>query len=426
MKKLLMLGTSYGTCLMLEYAKSQGVYTIVTDYNEPEHSPGKQISDEYWMINTGDLDALEAKCRAENVDAVVCGISEFNLEMCMELCRRLGLPCYCTPEAWHYSRDKVDYKKLATAIGAPLADDYFLSDPPTREELDQIKYPVVVKPVDLSCNRGISYVHDEKELLEACDYARSMSKSRKLVIERMLHGEEWYGTYALADGKVSLLGLCAMYAEPGYPKFCYSITSTLSNHVEDFCREINPHIERVLQEVGCREGYAWTQAMLDEDGHFYIIEMGYRLDGDMMYVPFKDLLGFDTVAWIVDYALGEKNDPKLLPPSQEKAFKRVATSYMLWTNELGGTIGAIEGLDEVKSWPGVTVDSLAAPGDPIRPYGPLGCILFTTENVEDMIEMIRKINDTVRITNTDGKNVLIYYTDFDYLRGVYREGLEGK
>ena len=123
MKKLLMLGTSYGTGLMLDYAKSQGVHTIVTDYLEPEHSPGKLIADEYWMINTGDLDALEAKCRAENVNAVVCGISEFNLEMCMALCKRLGLPCYCTPEAWHYSRDKVDYKKLATSLGAPLATD---------------------------------------------------------------------------------------------------------------------------------------------------------------------------------------------------------------------------------------------------------------------------------------------------------------
>lgn len=96
MKKLLMLGTSYGTCEMLRYAKSIGVHTIVTDYNEPEHSLGKQISDEYWMINTGDLDTLEAKCREEDVNAVVCGISEFNLEMCMELCRRLSLQCY-----WH-------------------------------------------------------------------------------------------------------------------------------------------------------------------------------------------------------------------------------------------------------------------------------------------------------------------------------------
>ncbi len=426
MKKLLMLGTSYGTCLMLEYAKSKGVYTIVTDYNEPEHSPGKQISDEYWMLNTGDLDALEKKCREEGVNAVVCGISEFNLEMCMELCRRLGLPCYCTPEAWHYSHDKVDYKALATALGAPLADDYFLSDPPTREELDKVKYPVVVKPIDLSCNRGISYVYNEEELFKAMDYARSMSSSRKLVVERMLHGEEWYGTYALADGEVHLLALCAMYAQPGYPKFCYSITSTLSNHVEDFCREINPHIENVLKAVGCREGYAWTQAMLDEDGHFYILEMGYRLDGDMMFVPFKELLGFDTVAWIVDYARGLRNDPAALPPSQEKAFARVATSYMLWCNEKGGKIGAIEGLDEVKSWPGVTVDSLAAVGDPIRPYGPIGCILFTTDNAEEMFELIRKVNDTVRVTNTKGENVLIYYDDFDYLRRVYQEGLEGK
>ena len=32
----------------------------------------------------------------------------------------------------------------------------------------------------------------------------------------------------------------------------------------------------------------------------------------------------------------------------------------------------------------------------------------------------------VRIKNTDGENVLIYYNDFDYLRGVYQEGLDGK
>ena len=45
MKKLLMLGTSKASCEMIEYAKSQGVYTIVTDYLEPEKSKAKLIAD---------------------------------------------------------------------------------------------------------------------------------------------------------------------------------------------------------------------------------------------------------------------------------------------------------------------------------------------------------------------------------------------
>ena len=109
--------------------------------------------------------------------------------------------------------------------------------------------------------------------------------------------------------------------------------------------------------------------MLDEDGHFYIIEMGYRLDGDMMYIPIKSLLGFDTVAWIVDYALGRRNDPAMLPPSQTKAYKRCGSSYMLWTNN-DGVIASIEGLDVIAAIPGVTVDSLACVGDELTKYQP--------------------------------------------------------
>ena len=38
MKKLLMLGTSKGSCEMVEYAKSQRIYTIVIYPRSPEES----------------------------------------------------------------------------------------------------------------------------------------------------------------------------------------------------------------------------------------------------------------------------------------------------------------------------------------------------------------------------------------------------
>ena len=48
MEKLLMLGTSLASREIIEYAKTQGVYTIVTDYLEPEKSTAKLISREYF------------------------------------------------------------------------------------------------------------------------------------------------------------------------------------------------------------------------------------------------------------------------------------------------------------------------------------------------------------------------------------------
>ena len=59
MKKMLMLGSSNGSCALVQRAKEMGIHTIVTDYLPPERSRAKGKSDEYWMLNTGDVDALE-------------------------------------------------------------------------------------------------------------------------------------------------------------------------------------------------------------------------------------------------------------------------------------------------------------------------------------------------------------------------------
>jgi transcriptional regulator with XRE-family HTH domain len=111
--------------------------------------------------------------------------------------------------------------------------------------------------------------------------------------------------------------------------------------------------------------------------------------------------------------------------------KEVADALQLQTvtynrYETGARDIPVSVLSDLADFYGVTVDSLACVGDSIRPYGPVGCILFTTDDAEEMFRLIQRVNDTVRIQNTDGENVLIYYDDFDYLRRVYREGLEGK
>lgn len=425
MEKLLMLGTSLESKEIIEYAKSQGMWTITTDYLPPEKSRAKLISDEYWMINTADLDALESKCREVGVTAVICGVSEFNLEMCMELCKRLGLPTYCTPEAWHYSRDKADFKLLCREVGAPIPEDYFLSPELTAEELATVKYPVVVKPVDLSGNRGITYCYNEAELIEAYRYAQSVSKNPKIVVERMLSGREWYGYYALAKGEIRQIALNAMEAEPGYLKNLYSLTTTVTDHIEQFMEEINPAVEEVLRRVGCKEGIAWVQVMLDEDGHFYIIEMGYRLPGDLPQVAYPHTMGFDSVKWLTDYARGIEITPDMLPEVQKGAYTKCGCGYSLWTHK-EGILSQAKGIDELTQIPGITYHSLNQVGDHFAKHRPLGVFGVRADTIDEFCEKIQKINETLVMLDENGEDVVIRYTDFPYLRARYEQGLRGE
>ena len=221
------------------------------------------------------------------------------------------------------------------------------------------------------------------------------------------------------------MSLNGMYSQPGEPKNCYTITTTVSDNVEKFIREINPKIEEVLREVGCREGFAWVQVMLDEDGKFYIIEMGYRLTGEMIFIPLTDLIGFNTIAWIVDYAMGEKHTPDQLPAPQTKAFKGCCCAMILWVNR-GGTVKEVIGWDKIAKHPKIKVETLNGIGSHIDKYRLFGNVMFTTDNIDELCELIDLVNKEVKVINEEGEDMIIKYTDFDYLKDVYYRGLEGK
>lgn len=425
MKKLLILGTSNSSREIVRTAKEMGIYTIVTDYLSPDRSLAKTISDEYWMISTNDLDLLEKKCREENISGVIAGASDFNAEMAILLNERLGLNTYCSSATWHYSRDKQDFKKVCVELNAPVATDYVVTEEFLKEDLEKIVYPVVVKPVDLSGNRGISYCYNESELIAAYRYAQSVSKSDKIIIERMLEGEEWFVTYALADGEVHLVAMNAMHSEKGCPKNCYSITTTMTDHVEHFNKDINDKIIEVIKHIGGREGICWVQVMLDKDGHFYIIEMGYRLDGCMIFIPYKNVFGFDVIKWLIQFAIGERHSKNELPAAMTHAYTKCGCDYMFWTKK-EGSVKEIIGLDEIAKEENVMIEVFTKVGDSFGKNKSCGNILFATNDCDEMCRIIEKINNKVKFVDQNGENLFITFTDFDRLLEIYHNGLEGK
>ena len=95
---------------------------------------------------------------------------------------------------------------------------------------------------------------------------------------------------------------------------------------------------------------------------------------------------------------------------------------MLWINK-EGVITEIKGFDEVAKIPGIELDAVPRVGDKVTKYHSIGNVMFTSNTVDEMCEMISLLNDKITIINEKGEDVIIRFTDFDLLRKMYREGI---
>lgn len=137
-EKLLILGCSVGTEDALQYAKELGVYTIITDNIIPGENSLKRMADEYWMIDVADVDALESRCKEEEVSGIFAATSEFCLDKAKELCERLKLPFYASDEGWASARDKERFKRHCADCGINVPKKYEVCGPISEELLKEI------------------------------------------------------------------------------------------------------------------------------------------------------------------------------------------------------------------------------------------------------------------------------------------------
>ena len=421
MKKVLILGSDFGSIDLVQEAHRRGLYVIVAD--NMKTSPAKQLADEQWFVSTADIDELEKRCVESKICGVMAAANDFNVNSCRLLCKRLGLPVYCDNDrAWEISNNKREFKKLCKKVGAPIAEDYYLTDELSDEQLDRIKYPVVVKPVDKAGNRGMSYCHNKRELIEAYKYARSVSDNPEIIVERMLEGAEYYISYVLAEGKAKFLYYTGEYSQVGEKKNMYSIINTTTCKLKQYMNEVNDKVVEVFKQAGCTEGIAWVECIRDKDGKFYLLEMGYRFGSDSFYTVYDKVCGFNATAWIVDCAIGVKHTKDMLP-ELSGAYRDCAVAYHIFTDR-AGEIVSIKGLDVIENIPDLIVDLPKREGSTVPDHVCIGIIKFYAKDCEQMFEIIAKINENFALLNSDGENMYVRFDDFDSIRKRYNEGLK--
>lgn len=416
-KRLLVLGGMRFSCEIVNKAREMGIYTLVADYNRIEDSPGKQIADEAVDISVIDVNAVASFIKNNSIDGVIVGFNDMLLPYYAEICEKCALPCYGTKEQFETLIAKDKYKALCRQFNVPTIPEYDIHD-------ENIRYPVLVKPVDNSGSRGITICHNRQELERAVEFGKKSSKSGKVIIERYMDGREVTVFWTFQDGNYYLSALANRHVKhnQGDDVIPLPVGYTFpSVFLPKYREEIEDNCKRLFRHLGLKDGMMFMQCKV-EDGRCYVYDLGYRLTGSLEYKILERVCGYNPLEMMIRFALtGEMGEERIV----DKAIPEFKTpAFNVSCLCAPGTIKEITGIDEVKRMPEVNGVVVAhAPGETITEQmrGLLAQItvrvLGSVSAKENLLPIMQRIDDTIHIIGTNGEQLLLPGVELSDIEG---------
>ena len=416
MKKLLFMGVSNDTKYALDYCKKTGIYSIVTDYSPKNSCVEKELADEVWEIDVKDLEKLAEKCRLENVSGVYGGNSEFCLDYTKELAKKLDLPFYASDDGWRCARDKGYFKEKCIEVSLTVPKRYHYDDFADNSNV-KINYPIIIKPSDGSASRGLSICRDKESFNDCYTKALQYSKTKDIIIEDFIDGDEFEVTYYIVNGKAKLTGVYDMLKMKVNERNNFALIYSKSKFYNFYVKEIDSRVQKLLKNLNCNNGMVFIQ-MIYKDNNAYLLEFGYRLDGIGWWTVTKPTNNFSAIEKLIDFSIGnDLNDDwdKDMDFSQDHMVNAI---YFCWANP--GLIKKIEGLELIKEVKNIDIlferfivgDTIEKSDDMIQIAYYIG-VWANTEN--ELIEKIKYINKNLYICDSNDNNLFIPYEDYKRL-----------
>ncbi len=425
-KRLLVLGGSRISSEIVRKAQELGVYTIVTDWYNEDKSPAKKIADKAFMTSTSDIQAMLKLIKDEKVDGILTGFTDSTLPYYAQICKAAGLPCYGTIEQFEILTNKRVYKEICRDFGVPVVEEYNINEADLDKDIvNNIKYPVLVKPADNSGGRGVSICNNKEELHHGFNKALGFSESKEVIVERYIKGKEVTVFYTLQNGEIYLSALGNRHINSNQDKvIALPVAYTFpSINLNDYQKNIEPRVKKMFQSLGMKNGLVFMQCLI-EDNECVVYDIGYRLTGSLEYKLLESICDYNPLEMLIRFALtGQMAEYSLNEKRVNPEWKRYGCNVSFLIKP--GVIDKIYGMDEIVKIPGV-IDAVLArtEGEEIleSDKGTLKQIIMrvfaTAASQEELERILDEIYSSLKVLSIDGDNMLLEGFDTKDLRGA--------
>jgi len=409
-EKLLVIGAGPGQLHIIKAAKKLGYH--VTTVSIKGDYPGFKLADEILYEDIFNTDAIIAYAKENGIQGVVSDQSDMAAPLVGRVAEALGLPTWGEETARKFT-DKVRMREVFEELGLPVPD-YFHAT--TLEEakkgIKKIGYPVVIKPTDAFASRGVFKVYNEEELVNYFPRSLDASRSKNIIVEQFLQGEQYFCQGFVQEHKLRLYAFSDRYYY-NLPDVAIPYTNAFPAKIsQDFQNRMTEMFTKVVDYLHPLFGHVWAEWIYNkETDTFYIIEIAIRGGGAFVtdeLIP--RAYGIDSQPFLVNAAMGHnenKFEDEIIVPRSAAFF-----SFLLPK----GIIKRIEGLDAVNKIKGVvkTVYKKMAIGD-IVPHienkgSRYGIVIIEGKDRDELDTVICKVKNTaiVEVETQDGIKGIIW------------------
>lgn len=417
-KKLLVIGSSESDSHIVSVAQSMGVYVIVADGKEKSATTfAKNIADESWDIDYSKTELIGEKCKAAHIDGVMAGYSEFRVLAACKIARYIGRPFYATEEQIELTRNKEKFKKECIKYGIPVPREYVKSCVDGKAELDEVRFPLIVKPTDYAGRKGITICYTKEEMDRAIPYAISFSQSKTCVVEDYIEGIEYCAIYSISDGEISLSCFNEKYLNDDQERksgLC-DLAITPSIFLTGYIATTDVNVRNFLKGIGAENGVAFFQGIYDGKT-CYVFEMGYRLNGGNDHYLVEKNNGISYMKMLICHSLTGKMGDDLNKDNPN--FKNYCATFIRYAHK--GTVKKAGFFGDTEHKGIERIQTYAMPGIKYEEDGSTQQRAFSfkisAETIDGIADLIDYIQDNLVVEDEDGKNILFKPFDISRLR----------
>ncbi|MFB6355594.1 MAG: alpha-hydroxy-acid oxidizing protein [bacterium] len=261
-------------------ARRLGLETVVLDMN-PD-APGMSLADYPIEMSTRDFEGCVREARGfeyGDIDGVITVGTDASTSQAA-VAEALDLPGIHFDTA-ERATNKVKMRRVFQQTGIPQPDFRGIWDKDEAwEAVEQLGYPLVIKPADNMGGRGVRKIEDEDDVEPAFEEAKQNSTRGEIIIEECLKGDEfstdslWFNGepvhHCIADRIIE--------HEPYFVETGHVMPSQKDDEVQQQILEL---AEKAAQALGINMGAAKGDIKMTKDGP-KMVEMAARLSGGFM------------------------------------------------------------------------------------------------------------------------------------------------